>query len=151
MTTPDLRTQILDYIGQDEIQNLFSSTHLNRVKSQGETARYHRNDSLLSAICNGTILGLINIFSSFDDRYAVDIIKRATHSGRIPLKMRITEIVTVLLIIIPLVIMVLDLLCKWTSLSAVFYIYASACGLSLYITARVAKREWMVHSWDEER
>ncbi len=151
MTAPDLRTQILDYIGQDEIRNLFSSTHSHGVKSQGGTARYHRNDSLLSAICSGTMFGLINIFSSFDDRYAVDIIKRATHSGRIPLKMRITEVATLLLVIIPLVIMFFDLLCAWTNLSAIFYLYASACGLSLYITARVAKKEWMVHSWDEER
>ncbi len=152
MITQNQYSQIRDYIDTDEVRNLFSDMHSHKNKSRETTAKqYRRNDSILSLICNTQAFNLLTLFSSFDDRHAVGIIKKATYSGTIPLKFRMIEAATLFLALMPLAIMFFDLLLSLTSLSVLFYLYVCICGVSLYVTARIAKKEWVVHNWNEDR
>ena len=148
MTTQDQYAYISDWIEKDEIRSLFSAPHLCRNKKSLSATCYRRNDSLLSVIFNNAMFRLLNKSIWYSDNRAMTIIKKATYSGSVPLKFYIIEIITLMLSVIPIAIMFLDFYFSWTNLGAFIYLYISACGISLYLTAKVAKRDWMVHNWD---
>jgi hypothetical protein len=59
----------------------------------------------------------------------------------VPVKFKVVECVTWLLVLLPIVFMFLDFFYSWTKLSSLFYLYASACGASLLVTAKIAKKK----------
>ena len=75
------------------------------------------------------------------DKSATKIIKRATYSGPIPAKFLILEYIMWILVFLPFAIMSFDLMFGWTPLSPAFYVYASACAISLLVTVKIAKKE----------
>ena len=68
------------------------------------------------------------------------------NKNKIPIRFKVYECVTVLLVLLPIVFMFLDFFYCWTNLSAVVYLCASACGAALLITTIVAKKEWVAHN-----
>lgn len=139
--------QIVDYIGIEK--DLFVSPSP-VCKDWSNAIRYRNDDSILSTISNVAVYRLLNRLTIGSDNDIMKRIKKATYSGKAPFRFRVVEIVTLCLTLLPIAVMLLDFLFVATNLSAFSYLYASACGLSLYITAKVAKREWMVHYWNEK-
>ena len=61
----------------------------------------------------------------------------------IPVKFLIWECITWLFMLFPVVFMFLDFFYCWTKLSAWAYLFTSLCGLSLFVTTKIAKKEWI--------
>ena len=68
------------------------------------------------------------------------------NKNRIPIKFKVIECATWLLVLLPIVFMVLDFFYCWTKLSSLAYFFASACGATLLITTKIAKKEWVAHN-----
>ena len=140
---------ILDYLNENVRNELFDGLGFTRIKKEKAATRYKRDDSILSAICSRQIFNVVKFFAT-RDVYTVSTIKKETYSGTIPMRFAVLNWATLAATVLPLVIMFLDYCYGWTSMGAFTYCYISACGLSLFITAKIAKREWMVHNWDEQ-
>lgn len=147
MRTQDQYMQILNYLNTED---LFSMSHVQHCNHYITPSQYQRSDQLLSAMHNETIFLILARLMCFDDSNIPTIIKRSIYSGKFPLKFSVIETITLLFTLLPLALMCFDLFYSWTNLSVFLYVYISACGLSLYLTARIAKKEWMVHNWDEK-
>jgi len=142
---------VSNFIAGEEIRNLFLGVHLSNSRNRFGRFDYKSNESTLSELCSVGIYSLSHKLMFINDRTATSIIKGATYSGVIPFKFKVVEYITWLFVFLPLVIMVLDIFFDWTELSSLFYFYASACGVSLLITAKLAKKEWMVHNWNGKK
>lgn len=140
---------ILDFINQSEDTGLFFNSRLHSSKDQSHGVHYRRSESILCSLCDRCKVS--SLLNSFDDERALHKMKQVAYTGTLPLKFRFVEASLLGLMFLPIIVMFLDLIYSWTSMSAVVYLYISACGLSLYITAKIAKKEWMVRNWDEER
>ncbi len=142
---------VSNYIVEEGIGKLFLGVHLNNSRNRFSKFHYSCNESTLSELCSIGLYSLSYKLRFINDKTATSIIKGATYSGVIPLKFRVVECLTWLFVFLPLVIMFLDIFFDWTELSSLFYFYASACGVSLLITAKLAKKEWMVHNWNGKK
>lgn len=147
MSAQSQYNQIVDYIGIEKDIFVHPSTV---CKEWSDALRYCINDSISSTKNKVTVRHLINRLTTGRDNGMMRKIERALYLETAPFRFRVVEIVILCLMLLPIVIMFLDFLFVITNLSAFSYLYASACGLSLYITAQVAKREWMVHYWNEK-
>lgn len=64
----------------------------------------------------------------------------------IPIKFKVLESIAYILAFSPIVFMFLDFFYGLTTLSSMFYFFASACGVSLLITTKIAKKEWIARN-----
>ena len=142
---------VSDFIAGEEIRDFFLGRYSNGSRNRFGKFRYKSSESILSELYSVGFFSIAHKLAVINDRTATKIIKGATYSGLIPLKFRIVESVTWLLVFLPLVFIFLDFFFGWTELSAVFYFYASACAISLLVTTKIAKKEWMVHNWNGKK
>lgn len=143
MSAQEQYAKILNYIGTDEIKNLFINPYSHKDKNPIVSMQYQRSDSLLSIICDNTMFGLLDWTDDLKYNYVMRQMGKRRQKMQCPPRIRVAESVTFLLIILPFVVMFLDFYFSWTSLSVFTYLYASACGAVLHATAKVAKKEWM--------
>lgn len=136
------------FLHEEDVRKLFSGVDLRQSRNRFGGFQYKSNESVLSELCSAELYSLARKLMIFNDSNAATIIKEATYSGEIPFKFRIIECITWILVLLPIVIMFLDFVLAWTELGSLFYLYASACGVSLLVTAKLAKKEWTVHNWN---
>lgn len=147
MFITDQHTRIREYIVEEDLANIFYNTCIHKAKSQLVSTQYHYNDSVLSVICNQRWFSFLYQWI-YRDNYLMQIVKQAAFKGMLPIRYRVANIITLFLTILPYICMFFDFYYSWTGMSVFSYLYAGACGLSLFLTVQVAKREWVVHNWN---
>lgn len=142
---------VSNFLRDEDIRSLFMGVTVRQSRNRFGGFQYKSNESVLSELCSAELYSWARKLMIFNDKTATTIIKEATYSGEIPFKFRVVECITWLFTLLPIVIMFLDFFFAWTELSSFFYLYASACGVSLLVTAKLAKKEWTVHNWNGKK
>ena len=141
--------QMMEFLEKDNVvRELFGNWTRNTARKFGEF-HYKSSESVLSDLYSSKLLKALHYRVS--DKTATKIIKEVACTRRIPVKFTIIECIMWIMTFLPIAFMFVDVLLEWTSLGAVFYLYASACAVSLLVTVRLAKKEWKVHNWNEKK